>query len=547
VVDQWSYYRNGLEVYRDIDVNSNGKADQYRWFHMGGTRWGMDTDEDGMIDAWKVISPEEVSAEIIAALAERDADRFMRVVLTPAELRSLGLGAERTEQVAEVLEGLEEKFTKLAAEQTVVGPTTKWLQFGGNRPGLVPAGRDGSSEDLVVYENVLVLVATDGEHRQVQIGTLVQVGNTWRVIGLPQPISENQAELADSGLFFGTSAPPQTAVAGTPDAAASTEMQKLLGELRQLDADAEGATTPQQQAAYNARRADLLERIAAAAGSREDRQLWLTQLADTVSAAIQSGVYPDGADRLGQLLRKLRTDPEDKDLAAYVMFRLMTAQYALSLQAPDAKFEDVQADWLESLQQYVKAYPASPTTPEAMLQLAMAYEFGGQEEEAKSWYTSLAERFPSSEVADKAEGAKRRLESVGKMIAVQGSSPTGGTVDLRQFRGKVVLIQYWATWCEPCKADMAALKELLTKYGSGGFQVIGVSLDSRREDLAGFLSNNRVPWPLIYEEGGLDSRPANEMGILTLPTMILVDEQGRVVNRNVHVAELDRELQRLMR
>jgi len=94
---------------------------------------------------------------------------------------------------------------------------------------------------------------------------------------------------------------------------------------------------------------------------------------------------------------------------------------------------------------------------------------------------------------------------------------------------------------------MAALKELLTKYGSAGFNIIGVNLDSRREDMAAYLAESRIRWPQIFEEGGLDSRPANELGILTLPTMMLVDQQGKVVHRNVHVAELDRELKRLIR
>ena len=51
VVDTWSYYKNGLEVYRDGDLNFNGKADQYRWFHTGGSRWGLDKNEDGKLDA----------------------------------------------------------------------------------------------------------------------------------------------------------------------------------------------------------------------------------------------------------------------------------------------------------------------------------------------------------------------------------------------------------------------------------------------------------------------------------------------------------------
>ena len=60
VVDQWSYYKDGLEVYRDIDSTFNGKADQYRWFNTGGSRWAIDANEDGVIDSWKSISAEEV-------------------------------------------------------------------------------------------------------------------------------------------------------------------------------------------------------------------------------------------------------------------------------------------------------------------------------------------------------------------------------------------------------------------------------------------------------------------------------------------------------
>ena len=67
-VDLWCYYQGGIEVYRDIDVNFNGKADQYRWLGTNGSRWGLDQDEDGTIDRWKSISAEEVSSELIGAV-----------------------------------------------------------------------------------------------------------------------------------------------------------------------------------------------------------------------------------------------------------------------------------------------------------------------------------------------------------------------------------------------------------------------------------------------------------------------------------------------
>ena len=60
VVDRWSYYKDGIEVFRDIDSNHNAKVDQSRWLNSAGSRWGLDEDENGVIEAWKTISPEEV-------------------------------------------------------------------------------------------------------------------------------------------------------------------------------------------------------------------------------------------------------------------------------------------------------------------------------------------------------------------------------------------------------------------------------------------------------------------------------------------------------
>jgi thiol-disulfide isomerase/thioredoxin len=543
VVDQWSYYKDGLETYRDIDANFNGKADQYRWFHTGGSRWGLDKDENGRIDSWKTISAEEVTAEVVVALAQRDAQRFARLTLKPDELDSLGLGKETAEKVAEKIASLATEFKTLAARQKTVTAETKWSQFSGTKPGIVPAGTDGSSKDLRVYENVVAIVQTGQTHSQVHIGTLVQVGDVWRVIDLPQVAPDGQAELAASGFFFEASIVRR---GPTTDIGTSDQSQELLTELEKLDQETNPSATPQQQADLNARRAELLKKIAKAAGSPADRAMWLRQLADMVSAAVQTGTYPDGVKQLDTLLEELKGSAADKDLAAYVRFRRLTAAYGLSLQSPKADFTKIQSQWLKDLEQYVADYPTSPDAAEAMLQMAIAQEFAGEEDKAKQWYARVVQRFPNSSPGKKAAGARIRLDSVGKSITLRGKGPDGSAVDLAKYRGRVVLVQYWATWCEPCKRDMATLKELVSKYPRS-FTVIGVSLDRSSKDLAAYLSENRLPWPQIFEEGGLDSEPANQLGILTLPTMILVDKQGKVVNRNVQTAELDAELKKLIR
>ena len=94
-VDMWCYYKDGIEVYRDLDTDFDGKTDQYRWLNTAGTKWGLDPDEDGRINSWKTISPEEVSAEVVAGLRDKDAARFLRLLPTADEIATLGLGEKQ--------------------------------------------------------------------------------------------------------------------------------------------------------------------------------------------------------------------------------------------------------------------------------------------------------------------------------------------------------------------------------------------------------------------------------------------------------------------
>ena len=136
---------------------------------------------------------------------------------------------------------------------------------------------------------------------------------------------------------------------------------------------------------------------------------------------------------------------------------------------------------------------------------------------------------------------------MGRSIQLRGTTHDDRDLDLTAYRGKVVLIHYWATWCEPCKKDLQTIKALQARYATKGFTAIGVNLDNEAKALTEYLRTTSLPWPQLYEPGGLDSRLANELGIMTLPTMLLIDKSGRVVRRNIHSAELDAELQRLLK
>lgn len=543
VVDQWCYFKDGLEVYREIDANFNGKPDNYRWFHTAGCRWGVDNDEDTRIDAWKAISAEEVTAEVVSALANRDLARFLRVAMSPSELESLGIGTARAKQLSEKIGKLEAGFQSLMAQQKDITPASQWAQFSGNRPGVVPAGTEGSTADLVVYENVVAIVATGEKHEQVQIGTLVRVGDGWRVIDVPQIITSD-APLAGSGFFFHAQTPERAEAAGP---GAGGQLQKLLAQLEKIDQAAAKATSRDESAKLISQRIEVMEQIIDQTTRSEDRAMWVRDLADRIAAAVQNEGYAEGAKRLEALFERLSKSDRDKGLAAHVKWLQLAAEYGLAVNASGADYAKVQADWVKKLEDYVASYPTSPDTAEAMLQLGITQEFSGQEEECKKWYGRIVRDFPKSPAAPKAAGAVVRLDSVGKVLGFQGRSPKGGTIDLAKYRGQVVLIHYWATWCDPCKADLATLKDLHNRFGRLGFAIIGVNLDTTQQDMDAYLAENPLPWPQVFEEGGLDSRPANDLGIFTLPTMLLIDSQGKVVNRNVHASELEKELKKLLR
>ena len=545
-LDRWCYYKNGVEVFRDIDDNFNGVADQHRWLGTAGIRWGIDANEDGTIDSWRAISAEEVTSEIVAAIRTKDQDRFERVLMTPRELEQLGLGEEQTAELAKRISSAKQKFSEFVRGQNKITQETRWLHFGGTRPGVIPSGTDGSTRDVTVYDNVAAIVETDGTHGQVAIGSLFQVGDRWRAIELPEMLVEGQA--STNGGFFSQASMTTLADSGRPalPAGVSEESQKLLGDYDNIDKQLSNATSPAEIARLNASRADLLIELAKNAEVGEERMNWVRQFADTVSGAFQTGEYPGGLKKLGDFEDYLRQTKADDDAVAYVYYRRLNAAYTQDIQAEDADLQKVQETWLENLADFVKNHRSSEHTPEAMSQLALAEEFAGADDRAIAWYERIAKEFPESPIAAKAKGAQRRLELVGKPLRIQGTTLDNKSIDTGSFRNQVVVVHYWASWCDLCKDEFSTLKDMQAKYRSRGLALVGVNLDATASMAKKELQSTPLPWPQLYEEGGLEGRLANQLGIVTLPTMLLIDKEGRVVRRNITAAELDGELRKLL-
>ncbi|MGD9636872.1 MAG: thioredoxin, partial [Pirellulales bacterium] len=282
VVDLWCYYNDGLESYRDIDSDFNGKADQYRWFQTSGTRWGIDKNEDGKIDSWKVISAPEVAEELVFALKNKDRARFELLLIAPAELASAGFGPQQQEQLETERKAAADAFNKLASEQKNFTPQSEFADFYRTRPATIPAGTEGSTKDVTIYDNASALVTTGDKHDQVYLGTIIAVGDTWKLLDAPTVGTDNQP--MPQGLLTPNmaGAQGQAPLAGGP----SAEMQKLMGELETLDQQAVQAA-PTDQGKLTDSRAAILNQLADSSTDPEMRGEWVRQLADMLSSAAQ--------------------------------------------------------------------------------------------------------------------------------------------------------------------------------------------------------------------------------------------------------------------
>lgn len=148
------------------------------------------------------------------------------------------------------------------------------------------------------------------------------------------------------------------------------------------------------------------------------------------------------------------------------------------------------------------------------------------------------------------EGAARRLSLPGNPIEIQGTTLAGEPFQLDRFKGKVVLVDFWATWCPPCIAELPHIRKLYEQYHDRGFEIVGITLDENRERLDQFLAEQELPWTTLFEPNPEKQGWANpnvvRYGVSAIPTAILTDQQGKVVSLRAYGEELDRKLEELL-
>jgi len=122
----------------------------------------------------------------------------------------------------------------------------------------------------------------------------------------------------------------------------------------------------------------------------------------------------------------------------------------------------------------------------------------------------------------------------------------GRRLSLSDFHGKVVLLDFWATWCEPCMAELPNVKEIYKKYHDRGFEIIGISLDTSESALRSELQKQGITWPQYYDGKGWDNQIAALYRVFAIPATFLLDREGVIRYRDLRGEELEDKVAELL-
>ena len=333
---------------------------------------------------------------------------------------------------------------------------------------------------------------------------------------------------------------PQPTATTTNLAAAADLAWKQLQKALRPPAPPEGwrtnSPTQEEREAFNKRNGELAAQVADMASefytrfpdhpkAQEARQREL----DMRKTAVQLGNVKQVA-RLNELqdarAKDTQTEPEERFL---LRWRSIEREAMKSGPAGSPAFLDEVQQGLFALQ---KEFPERPEVYDLMMQLLEIRSQEGEADQARALARALIESSIREEAKEGVRRMIRKFDFLGKPLQLKFTAVDGREVDIEKMRGKVVLIDFWASWCGPCMAALPRVKAAYEKLQARGFEIIGINLDEDKAQMQRVLTSANMTWPQSFDGKKWEGPLVTRFGIMGIPALWLVDKRGVVRHLN---------------
>lgn len=232
----------------------------------------------------------------------------------------------------------------------------------------------------------------------------------------------------------------------------------------------------------------------------------------------------------------MKAAPENPTRWDAALFEMMVgrAREVAGVPAPEKK-----AVSLDDILKAADAKPATKSQASLMSVMEAAEAAESSEGDANAWLAKAEKHlkdYPAEKMNKVVEGKIKSIKAAAdlktKPLELKFTAVDGREVDVSKLQGKVVLIDFWATWCGPCVAELPNVLKAYKELHPKGFEIVGISLDSEKAELEAFVKEKGMEWPQYFDGKGWQNEISSKYGINSIPAMWLLNKKGMVVSTN---------------
>lgn len=234
-------------------------------------------------------------------------------------------------------------------------------------------------------------------------------------------------------------------------------------------------------------------------------------------------------------------DITDKEMSIYDEYGKVTKQEQTVL---DAKLDELRVLRRTRANQYILAHPKSAFSVSLVADRAAMGDYNDVKKLYNLLDTSARQTTIGKQISKRLILLKR--SAIGEaMLDFTQNNTEGHPVHFTDFKGKYVFVDFWASWCGPCRAENPNILKAYNKYRDKNFTVIGVSLDDNGENWKKAIKHDNMPWTQLSDLKGLRNEVSNYYGIQAIPSSLLVDPQGKIIAKDLRGEALNKKLAEL--